>query len=41
MNLCVRVPPNIVCTVEDLLLSVNLGSGPSSLSSYDFDYFIY
>ncbi|CAD6239318.1 unnamed protein product [Miscanthus lutarioriparius] len=40
MNPC--VPPNIVCAVENLVLvSVNFGSGPSSLSRYDFDYFIY
>jgi hypothetical protein len=41
MNLC--VPPNIVRMVEDLLLvSVNMGSGSSSLSPYDVcDYFIY
>ncbi|CAL5044226.1 unnamed protein product [Urochloa decumbens] len=36
------VPPNIICTVEDLLLfSVNTGSGPYSLSPDDCDYFIY
>uniref|UniRef100_A0A0E0LJZ2 DUF1618 domain-containing protein n=1 Tax=Oryza punctata TaxID=4537 RepID=A0A0E0LJZ2_ORYPU len=40
MNL--TVPPNIVYTVDDLLLlSVNMGSGPYSLSPDDCDFFVY
>ncbi|XP_062196908.1 uncharacterized protein LOC133899890 [Phragmites australis] len=40
MNVC--VPPVIVCTVDDLLLlRVNMGCGPFSLSPVDCDYFIY
>ncbi|OEL28590.1 hypothetical protein BAE44_0010391 [Dichanthelium oligosanthes] len=40
MNMC--VPPDIIYTVEDLLLlAVSMGSGPSSISPDDCDYFIY
>ncbi|KAG2613280.1 hypothetical protein PVAP13_4KG348528 [Panicum virgatum] len=39
MNLC--MPPTVVRTAEDLLISVNMGFGPYSLSPNDCDYFIY